>query len=241
MASSVQQILSAFGITPEGGGGGDPIAFVGTEYASSFPDDTQPCTTSSFTPNAGSRLLVITAILGAGDEGDWSDDITISDTQSLTWTPLVNDFITGASYGGGLGYRIWISSPVAASAMTVTVNSPSSQWRTSVAVGEFTGSGTTISGLVQDDTAPLSGGYTATLSEAPTANDASVFLRLGNSDISGAYTMTGWTTLCDLTTPTESILFVAVRTGSTSSSAVLSGTRVFGSHGIDAVFNLKAA
>lgn len=222
------------------GGGGGSVAFVGTEYAASFPDDTAPTTTSAFTPNAGSKLLVIAALLGPSDEGDWSATLSISDTQTLTWTPLANDFITPSSYGGAQGYRIWLSSAAAASSMTVTVSSASGQWRTSIVVAEVTGAQAAINGLTQDDTAPLSGGYTATLGAAPTADDMSVFLRFGNNDGSGSYTMTGWTTVADLTTPGETILFVAVRTGSTSTSATLSGTRAFSTYSADAVFNLLA-
>ena len=219
------------------------VAFVGTEYAASFPYDTSPCTTSAFTPNAGSQLLVIAALLGPSDEGDWSDDLTISDSQTvpLTWAPLANDFITPSSYGGAQAYRVWLSSATAAESTTITVGSPSGQWRTSIVVAELTDAQASITGLVQDDTAPLSGGYTATLGVAPNANDASVFLRFGNNDGSGTYSMPGWTTVADLTTPGETILFVAIRTGSTSTSATLDTTRAFTSYGADAVFNILAA
>lgn len=223
-----------------GGGGGGPISYVGVEYASGFPDDTAPVTTSAFTPNGGTQLLVIAFLLGPADEGDWSSTLAISDTQTLTWTPLANDFVTGASYGGATGWRAWLSSDTAASSMTVEVSSSSSQWRTTVVVAELENASTTITGLTADDTAPLSGGYTATLGAAPTADDASVFLRFGNNNGSGTYSMTGWTTIADLTTPGEIIVFVAIRTGSTSTSATLSSTRALSSHGMDAVFNIQA-
>lgn len=190
-----------------------------------FPSG-DPAITSSFTPAAGEQLLLIVA----GEEKlahnqDFTGSWTISDTQGLTWTPI--DSVANTT-SDAIGMRAWLSSPAAASSVTVTIDcSFYFFFSNEIKVLGLTGLSGTIAGYVEDAAAATDGGYTRTLTTAPTVDDLTIFARYLKADQDTALDMeTGWTELASVPSLLGAPLGVATRTGSTSTSVVVDDTQV---------------
>lgn len=219
------------------GGGGDPVAFVGTEYAAAETLEEDPAVTGSFTPNAGSRLMAVVCISTGGNTYDVSH-LSITDSQGLTWTEVNRVGYTDAFRRG---FAVWTSSAAAASAMTVTINSSTSDlYGTIIVVTEWTGTDGTSTGWAGQIDAPLTGGYTRTLAAAPTADDASIFVRVVDLGTT-THAMSGWTEAANVSLGGAGLhMTMFYRTGSTATGCTSSAVEAGDEQAVDACFNLKA-
>ncbi len=132
--------------------------------------------TGSFTPTASTRLLVSVSAIGLTGV-DISGDLTISDSQGLTWTQVG---AVGKTDGEGLdtGLATWISSPVAATSTTITFDCGSRliyQWAAGAI--ELAGTDATIAGYVEDASITQDGSFTVTLGATPAADDVVFYIR----------------------------------------------------------------
>jgi hypothetical protein len=150
-------------------------ASLGT-WTSDIVVNTASWDTGAFTPTASRRLLASVSAIGL-DGVDASGDLTIADSQGLTWTQVG---AVGITDGEGLdtGLATWISSPVAATSTTITFDCGSRlvyQWAAGAI--ELAGSDGTIAGYVETAPTTQDGAFTVTLGATPTTDDAVFFIR----------------------------------------------------------------
>lgn len=138
------------------------------------PAGTGSWTTGSFTPTAGTRLIAIVGVV-AVDNADISGDVTIIDSQGLTWTEIGD---VGTTDGVDTALVAWISGPVAATSTTLTFDTGARDvFQYCAAVVEVDGADGTIAGYVEDTTPPLNGAGTITLGATPTTDDVVIYAR----------------------------------------------------------------
>lgn len=182
-----------------------------------FPSS-NPAVTNAFTPAAGEQLLCLVA----GTEqlqqnADFTGSWTITDSQGLTWTQI--DRVANATVKAG-GMTAWVSSPAAATSMTITIDCSFYMFISNeIVVYGLTGTAGAIAGYVENGNAATDGAYTATLTTAPTANDLSVYARYIDSDAACTLSMdTGWTVDASLTGLATGAFAVATRPSATSTT-----------------------
>lgn len=184
-------------------------------------------TTASFTPTAGRRLVAVTGGQENNGTTDPAPSFTIADSQGLTWTK-VGDVGNPASWSHGMA--VWVSTPVAASATTVTFDCGTrSIWRYFYSVFEVAGSAGVTAGYVEATAAATDGAYSKTLSAAPTTNDLSVFARILDTATTGLSMGAGWTVIGNQSDASSGgSMAVAVRTVSSSATVSISDTNTAG-------------
>jgi hypothetical protein len=138
------------------------------------PAGTGSWTTDAFTPTAGTRLIAIVGFCTV-DGVDTSGDITITDSQGLTWTKIGD---CGATDGVDTAVVAWISGPVAATSTTLTFDVGARDvFQYCAAVVEVAGASGTIAGYVENPAAPQNGGATVTLGATPSTDDVVIYAR----------------------------------------------------------------
>lgn len=219
------QKLSTPTPTPTPGGGPAEYAEL---FSSVSADDMQttPYTTGSFTPTAGSYLVVIAAIGDGYGEGlGQAAAMQVDDTgQDVTWTPIIAD--ENESYGYPRAIKAWITaSPVTASSTTLTFSMSGGRgaYRYLVTVVEVTGTDGTVVGAVSDGDAPFDGPHTQTLSVTPTVDDVVFYARavVTGGSVDGGLSMdTGWTVVNDTYGPSDDPPFAVAANDNLASSTV---------------------
>jgi hypothetical protein len=217
----------------------NPVVVTSRSVGKLFPSgapSSSPVTTGSFTPAAGELLLATVIGFEVNGTQDLSQDFTVTDSQGLTWSPVVN-LDNPAAWA--LGARTWISSPAAASAMTVTFGFGSrSFWDHDYAILGVAGATGQVAGLVVDEDAPTDGAYTVDVGEAPAAADAVIYGRSIDNDGDAQIDMGA-----DWSTAWWGALAVSWRTGSTSPTVTIDDTNTTPNglyKAIDWAFALKA-
>lgn len=136
-----------------------------------------PYTSASFTPTAGRRLLVfVNSHDDTGISTSIHDKFTISDSQGLTWTRIGS--VGGTAGTNWPGLAVWFSSPVAATAMTVTIDCDSIfLGRPILSVSELDGFLGLVRGLVTNGSRPADGGYSFDMEASHASGELAVFGR----------------------------------------------------------------
>lgn len=153
-------------------------------------------TSGSFTPTSGRRLVAIAAMMEQDGNSDPTGDMTIADSQGLTWTAIGS--VAGTD-SWAIGMKAWISTAAAASSTTIDLDAGTrNSYNYFLAVFEVAGSGGTTDGFVSDTTAG-NDSYTVTLAATPTADDLCVFANFLDASVSGAGLDmgTGWTVIAE--------------------------------------------
>ena len=220
-----------------------PVTFGQVLHSDTYADTMEDFTTSSFTVTAGNRLVAVVGLTGES----WYDPVkiinhsVITDSQGLTWHKVAS---VGDNVEHTRGAVVFISSPVQSSgSMTLTYDDVNYfvRHRASIVVFDINDSFSGTNGHRLDLTAPTgSSGYTVNLNTAPTENDMSMFIRIVAGGDSGDVAMPGWDEVADIvTTGSHHALFIATRTGSTSTEATTTEVRSSGIKAFDLVFNIK--
>lgn len=195
-------------------------------------------TTDSFTPANNCLLLAMLTAVSGGGAGDISGDLTIADTETLSWTPRISN---GRAVNYAAQSKTWTAPVTTGASMTITFDCGaktvySYQWF----IIEITGykADDPVGGISSSSSATNDGALSTTLSEAPTTSNY-VFAMVG-LDGSGSGTIgvtqgSGFTEVAEVGAgAAESYAELQVRTGSTSTTVdwqdIRSGSMVTYSH-----------
>ncbi|HMQ01632.1 MAG TPA: hypothetical protein PKD79_01000, partial [Candidatus Doudnabacteria bacterium] len=134
-------------------------------------------TTSAFSPEAGSRILLSLSLSDGGCcLGDITNHVNVTDSQNLSWTKIASSLYPPEEYRSGAG--VWLSSEVpATTSTTITVGSGGHDTAVTLSAVQVENVTTEVAGLVANDTAPTNGAYTVNLSTSANPGDLVVFLR----------------------------------------------------------------
>ena len=211
------------------------------------PHGTGGFTTGAFTP-PNSSLLVVAVFAHANVLGaDISADMTIADSETLTWTSRV---VIGSATADGGGLRIWTAPVTTGASMTITVDCGARDvWKYHVHRYAYEGyntsspTGATASAAVDspaDD-------ETITLSASP-ASTSEVVAAMGEvfgGDTHSVTVGTGWTEIYEDTVAGDfSLSQSQIRTGSTSTTVVwddVDAGTAFANPGLFAALEIKVA
>jgi hypothetical protein len=181
--------------------------------------------TAAFTPPAGTQLLAITG--GQEDNGvsDPSGDFTVSDSQGLTWTRVG---AVGNASNWSHGLVAWISTPAAATSMTVSFDCGTRNiYRYFYGVIALGGASGTAAGTVTNATSTTNGAYTVTLTATPDVAGLTVFARLLDTAVTTLSMGSGWSVVVDQgDSSARGALAIAVRPSSNSTTVSIADTNV---------------
>jgi hypothetical protein len=124
-------------------------------------------TSSAFTPSNNSLLIVVASFVANGDTGTEGNILTISDSATLTWTPIA---VTTASPNWTYGIRAWSAPVTTGASMTLTLDAGTEDVYLYRAVAlDYTGydTGSPIGGTIVGSDADGDGAASITLSSTP--------------------------------------------------------------------------
>lgn len=223
------------------GAGGGPVEYFAAvlqEGGAINPGDS-PWESGSFSPTAGRRLVALMTGTDNGPAIDVAANGSISDSQSMTWTPIAGLNHATAAYG----MRVFISSVVPAStSTTVTLDcGADSIGRYRIAIFEVTGTDGTVQGLITNNAAATDGADSLTLTATPTVDDLVVYMRVRNA--TGGYVIgSGFVEVVDADLTNQGV-GIAVNDNTTSTSISITDARDGGSsssENIHMAFIIKA-
>lgn len=154
-------------------------------------------TTSAFTPENNSLLVAVVAVMQDGGAQDPSDDIVISDSETLSWTRRVN---AGNTSSWSIGAAIFTAPVVTAASMTITVDLGAlNAHGYDVHVFSFTNYDTsTPTGATASGNTGTDGAASITLSGSPASTSQVIGMVVADPNTATSILHgTGWTELYD--------------------------------------------
>lgn len=200
------------------------LAITGRGTNSHAPGGTGTWSTSAFTPSANSLLCAVTLVKNQSSSSDPSSDLTVSDSNGLTWTSRA---LIGNATSWSMGMRLW-TAPVGGSPASGTVTfdcAARNIFRAASACFDLTGynTGAPVTQTQTDGDCGTNGANNMTALSGSPVSTSIVIAVLAREVSPGAASVvthgTGWTELYDFQQASQGeCLQIQYRTGSTSTT-----------------------